>query len=128
MLPRIATGGLDRMRTVAQRALWVAGNRDVLCGLWGHHFQSRGDLLVERKRPTASDDVPNRQPNPDRLAAPDVLTRAEARALSRSAPLTPSEFKAKRRVAEQRIDPLPTLLQGGDRTARDRGRPGSARG
>ena len=40
----------------------------------------------------------------------EFLTRAEARALSRCAPLTPAEFKAHGRVAEQSVDPLRTVL------------------
>jgi hypothetical protein len=45
-------------------------------------------------------------------AGPDNLTRAEARALSRCAPLTPAEFKAHGRDAEQSVDPLRTVLTG----------------
>jgi hypothetical protein len=81
---------------------------------------------VARKRPTGSDDVPTHRPAASGQSAPDALTRAQARALSRSAPLTPSEFKAMRRVAEQRVDPLPVLLDGADMTAHrpgDRGAP-----
>lgn len=42
----------------------------------------------------------------------DGLTRAEARALSRSAPLTPAEFRARRRLAERRVVPLRGVLDG----------------
>ena len=38
------------------------------------------------------------------------LTPAEARALSRSAPLTPGQFKAIGRAAEQRVDALRSVL------------------
>jgi hypothetical protein len=44
----------------------------------------------------------------------DVLTRAEARALSRSAPLTPEEFRERRRIAEQGYAPLRAVLGGAD--------------
>jgi hypothetical protein len=37
---------------------------------------------------------------------PVALTRAEARALRRSAPLTPEQFKSLRRLAEQGVNPL----------------------
>lgn len=40
----------------------------------------------------------------------DELTRAEARALSRCAPLTPDEFKARRHVADKGIVTLPVVL------------------
>jgi hypothetical protein len=40
------------------------------------------------------------------------LTPAEAHALSRSAPLTPAQFRARRQVAEQRNVPLHVLLNG----------------
>ena len=40
----------------------------------------------------------------------DGLTRAQVRALSRCAPLTPDEFKARRRVADQGIVPLRGVL------------------
>jgi predicted nuclease with RNAse H fold len=44
----------------------------------------------------------------ERIPAPAVagLTRAEERALRRSAPLTPAQFKELRRLAEQGISPL----------------------
>jgi hypothetical protein len=63
---------------------------------------------VARKRPTASDVVPPIPIVPEH-AKPDVwaaLTRAEAHALRRSTPLTPAQFKARRRLAEQGITPL----------------------
>ena len=65
---------------------------------------------MARKRPTASAQPQSRRPRADQGASPDTLTRAEARALSRSAPLTPAEFKEKCRVAAQLVDPLPMLL------------------
>ncbi|MEY2514333.1 MAG: hypothetical protein QOJ89_1691 [bacterium] len=46
-----------------------------------------------------------------RQVAGKVLTRAEVRALSRSAPLTKAEFKAHRRLADQRVEPLRTVLE-----------------
>ena len=71
--------------------------------------QHRKGPIVARKRPTASEE-------PDvhavRLrAAGNVLTRAEARALSRSAPLTKDEFKAHGRRAEQPVEPLRVVLE-----------------
>ena len=49
-------------------------------------------------------------------AVPDGLTRAQAHALSRCAPLTPEEFKTRRRAAEQGMLSLRGLLNhGGDR-------------
>ena len=39
------------------------------------------------------------------------LTPAEMHALSRSAPLTPEQFKAQRKVAERRSVPLHVLLE-----------------
>ena len=74
-------------------------------------ISKRKGPLVARKRPTASDDALTRQRPPDRRTVRDVLTPAQAHAWSRSAPLTPAEFKAKRRAAEQRADPLPILLE-----------------
>ncbi len=65
---------------------------------------------MARQRPTASGEPQNNLPPADARPPGYTMTRAEARALSRSAPLTPSEFKARRRVAEQRVDPLPVLL------------------
>ena len=40
----------------------------------------------------------------------DGLTPAQAHALSRSAPLTPAQFKQHRRQIEQRSAPLPVLF------------------
>ena len=65
---------------------------------------------MARERPTASDQPQSRRPRADLSTTRQTLTRAEARALSRSAPLTPAEFKEKRRVAAQLVDPLPMLL------------------
>ena len=42
-----------------------------------------------------------------------TLTPAEARALARSTPLTPAQFKAIGRVAEHRLDSLRVVLNGG---------------
>jgi hypothetical protein len=62
---------------------------------------------VARKRPAASNVVPPIHPAPEH-AEPDwaVLTRAEAHALRRSTPLTPAQFKERRRLAEQGVSPL----------------------
>ena len=64
--------------------------------------------IVARKRPRASDDVPPTRPASTPMAAshPSRLTRAEEHALRRSAPLTPSQFKALRQVAEKGGNPL----------------------
>lgn len=53
-------------------------------------------------------------------AGRDGLTPAEARALSRSTPLTPAEFVARGRLAEQRFVSLRGVLD--DRTDVPRGR------
>ena len=82
---------------------------------------------MARKRPAGSDDPSPYRPRPEGRPTLDALTRAEARALSRSAPLTPTEFKAMRRAAEQRVDPLPVLLEGAERTPDGPGARGSAR-
>lgn len=60
------------------------------------------------------------------VRAPDVegLSRAQARALARSAPLTPAEFKARRRVAEAGIS-LRALLDDDTATAGEGGPAGS---
>jgi hypothetical protein len=73
---------------------------------------------VARKRPTASEDQDTLAAR--RRTAGDVLTRAEVRALSRSAPLTKAEFTAHRRLADQRIEPLRTVI---DRRAADPPKP-----
>jgi hypothetical protein len=67
---------------------------------------------VARKRPIASDHQPDARNPLDRARLPSrVLTRAEARALSRSAPLTAADFKARRLLAEQRLEPLRVVLE-----------------
>ena len=71
---------------------------------------------MARQRPTASDESQGHVRRADAGAIPGALTRAEARAHSRIAPLTPAEFKARRKVAAQLVDPLPMLL---DRDQRD---------
>ena len=80
-------------------------------------------MFVARERPTASDQPQRRVPRGDQSTAHDTLTRAEARALSRSAPLTPAEFKAKRTVAATLVDPLPMLLESEHRERSQRQRP-----
>lgn len=62
---------------------------------------------MARERQTASE-VQHAQP-PHGVRERE-LTRAEVRALSRSAPLTKAEFKAHRLRAEQRIEPLRVVL------------------
>jgi hypothetical protein len=64
--------------------------------------------IVARERPTASKAVPPVDANPERTrgGGPAQLTRAEARALQRSAPLTPAQFKTLRHRAEQGFNPL----------------------
>ena len=76
------------------------------CGLVGFPSQRKG-ASVARERPTASD-VPPIQiiPEPAKFDSWAGLTRAEAHALRRSTPLTPGQFKAGRRLAEQGISPL----------------------
>lgn len=60
----------------------------------------------------ASDDGQARtRPSSAVPSSPAGLTRAEAHALSRCAPLTPAEFKARRRVAEQGFVSLRGLLK-----------------
>jgi predicted nuclease with RNAse H fold len=59
---------------------------------------------VERETPRTSD-VTRPEARTGR-ASETPLTRAEEHALRRSAPLTPSQFKTLRRMAEQGISPL----------------------
>jgi hypothetical protein len=62
---------------------------------------------VARERPTASNVVPPTRRITEREdVAWSALTRAEAHALRRSAPLTPAQFKRLRRLAEKGEDPL----------------------
>ena len=53
------------------------------------------------------------------------MSRAQARALARSAPLTPAEFKARRRAAEEGVVSLRALLEDGSDMATEDD-PGSA--
>ncbi|MFP5361745.1 MAG: hypothetical protein ACLGI5_03325 [Thermoleophilia bacterium] len=65
---------------------------------------------MARKRPTASDVVPQDSEHPATKGRdPSALTRAEAHALRRSAPLTPAQFKSLRRLADQGENPLRPL-------------------
>ena len=74
---------------------------------------------MARERATRSDDAATGGTDDSGAqAAADILTRAEARALSRCAPLTPAEFKARARVAEQSGDPLRTVVAGSATTPR----------
>lgn len=63
------------------------------------------------RRPAVSEDEPPR-PSPDtgKTEPPGGLTRAQARALSRCAPLTPTEFKARRHAADQGLVSLRGVL------------------
>jgi hypothetical protein len=64
---------------------------------------------VAHERPKVSDGVPSTEPaarrDPKRGDRTRV-TRAEARARRRSAPLTPQQFRELSRLAEQGISPL----------------------
>ena len=64
--------------------------------------------IVAHLRPKASDVSP---PDPGAVPAQTrrgevSMTRAQAHALRRCAPLTPKQFKAKRRLADLGINPL----------------------
>ena len=62
---------------------------------------------MARMRPSASDVSP--APITDERTKPAAwaaLTRAEAHALRRSAPLTPEQFKALRKLAERGVNPF----------------------
>lgn len=56
----------------------------------------------------------------------DGLSRAQTRALERSAPLTRAEFKARRRAAEEGLVSLRVLLDGDAAPRPPEQRPGSA--
>lgn len=45
--------------------------------------------------------------------AGEAMTRAQARALSRCAPLTPAEFRERRRIVEHGLAPLSSVLHDG---------------
>jgi predicted nuclease with RNAse H fold len=60
---------------------------------------------VERETPSTSH-VRRTGTRPERAGSDAPLTRAEQHALRRSAPLTPTQFKTLRRMAEQGISPL----------------------
>ena len=62
------------------------------------------------RRPNASVDGPSDKRS-DAGHSVEGLTRAESRALSRCAPLTPAEFKARRRAAEQGLVSLREVLE-----------------
>jgi hypothetical protein len=77
-------------------------------GRAGIHREKRKGCIVARKRPSTSEvvspvDVTDEQA---KLATRAGLTCAEAHALRRSTPLTPGEFKALRRLAQQGVNPL----------------------
>jgi hypothetical protein len=68
---------------------------------------------VARKRPNASvDQIEHRTRHARTRVSANGLTRAEARALSRSAPLTMAELNAHRLLVDQRIAPLRAVLDG----------------
>ena len=68
------------------------------------------DRALAFRRTTASDQPACGPPGSDAEQPRENLTRAQARALSRCAPLTPDEFKAHRRVADKGLLPLPAVL------------------
>ena len=61
------------------------------------------------RRPSAFGDGPPSKPSDARHSV-EGLTRAQSRALSRCAPLSPDEFKARRRAAEQGLVSLREVL------------------
>lgn len=62
-----------------------------------------------RRANAAGDQPPTQRPRPVQKSV-EGLTRAQSKALSRCAPLTPAEFKARRRVAEQGLVSLRGVL------------------
>lgn len=70
-------------------------------------------------RATSAEDEPAGPPAAERRDAREGLTRAQARALSRCAPLTPAEFRERRRMVDQGLAPLSSVL---DEGAEPRGR------
>lgn len=76
------------------------------------------------RRPTAFGDQPRGEAaDAGPRKSVDGLTRAQSKALSRCAPLTPAEFKARRRAAEQGLVSLREVLDAdaGGRTGSDAG-------
>ena len=61
-------------------------------------------------RATSADDEPAGRPAAEPREAREELTRAQARALSRCAPLTPAEFRERRHMVEQGLAPLSSVL------------------
>jgi hypothetical protein len=77
----------------------------------GHPSRNGRGAIVAHTRPSASNVVPS-APTTDERAEPGawaMLTRAEAHALRRSAPLTPGQFKALGQLAERGVNPLGRL-------------------
>jgi predicted nuclease with RNAse H fold len=70
----------------------------------GQSSTSEGDSVDEVTRSTSNVVRPGERIGSVRPITP--LTRAEEHALRRSAPLTPTQFKTLRRMAEQGISPL----------------------
>ena len=64
-------------------------------------------------RATSADDNRGAASAAERRDAGDGLTRAQERALSRCAPLTPAEFRERRRIVEQGLAPLSSVLHEG---------------
>jgi len=71
-------------------------------------------LAAASRRPAYSEQQPMLGPTDPRPRKPrEDLTRAQAKALSRCAPLTPGEFKARRLAAEQGLVSLRGVLDEG---------------
>jgi hypothetical protein len=64
-------------------------------------------------RATAAGEEPDGSPPAQRRDGRDGLTRAQARAQSRCAPLTPDEFRERRRMVEQGLAPLSRVFDKG---------------
>lgn len=63
-------------------------------------------VFVARERPITSSDVPpSRHDQALRRRANGALSRAQERALSRCAPLTKTEFKVQRALADKNVFP-----------------------
>ncbi len=70
----------------------------------GLPFHPKG-VFVARQRPITSNDIPSVPRNGVRRSASGALSRSEIHALSRCAPLTKTEFKAQRELADQGVYP-----------------------
>lgn len=76
-------------------------------------------------RPTVSDSPPSSAGGNGRGQDVQGLSRAQARALARSAPLTPAEFRARGRVAETGVSLRALLTDETGTAAQSRGPDGS---